>query len=233
MSDIEKAKARAASVALNYLLEARVIGIGTGTTVGVLIEKLANDSRFKGKLFVPSSIDTALKLSKLGFNVLYPATISEIDVYVDSADEVDPNLNMIKGGGAALTQEKVLTYFSKRRIFIVDHRKLVSFLGTFSPVPIEVIPNAITMILTLLRKQGYKASLRLSSKGKYGPITSDNGGIIIDIYTGKIEDPEELDIRLKNIPGVIETGIFTRLADIVIVGYPDTVKILKSERRSS
>lgn len=234
MDEIELAKRRAAQGAIPYLQGAKVIGIGTGTTVRKLIELIAMDERFTRKAYLSSSFDTALSLMRQGLYVLDPFTVPHVDVYIDGADEVDPQLNMIKGGGAALTKEKILAYFAKKRIFIVDYTKLVQKLGRTRPIPLEVIPSAMTMILRLLKAKGYEVSPRLSSKGKYGPIITDTGGIILDLWvSGGVEDPAKLHDDLKKIPGVIETGIFVDLADVVIVGYPDGFKELKRRNKVS
>ncbi|RLG77769.1 MAG: ribose 5-phosphate isomerase A [Thermoprotei archaeon] len=231
--DVNKAKLNAARKAVEFITDAEVIGVGTGSTVEMFIKILSElGSDFRDKVFTASSIDTVLKLSDIGLKVLHPASIERIDVYVDSADEVDRDLNMIKGGGAALTLEKILTYYSSKRIFIVDHTKLVSHLGEKHPVPIDVQPYALRMVYSYLLRQGYNPKIRYSVKGKYGPVISDIGGVIIDVYPPKDFDPQELERELASLPGVIETGLFIGLADYVIVGYEDRVNVLKREVRS-
>ena len=227
---ISLAKLNAASKALELISNAKVIGVGTGSTVEKFIQVLSNrKERFEDRIFVASSIDTVLKLSEAGFRVVKTMSIKSIDVYVDGADEVDPQLNMIKGGGAALTLEKILAYYSLRRVFIVDYRKLVKELGTNHFIPIEVLPKALGMVMNKLRKLGYDVRLRYPSEGKYGPVVSDVGGVIIDVFPeGGIKNPAEVDSELKSLPGVIETGLFIKLADHVIVGYANRVEVLKS-----
>ena len=231
--DVNKAKLNAARKAVEFITDAEVIGVGTGSTVEMFIKILSElGSDFRDKVFTASSIDTVLKLSDIGLKVLHPASIERIDVYVDGADEVDRDLNMIKGGGAALTLEKILTYYSSKRIFIVDHTKLVSHLGEKHPVPIDVQPYALRMVYSYLLRRGYNPKIRYSVKGKYGPVISDIGGVIIDVYPPKDFDPQELERELASLPGVIETGLFIGLADYVIVGYEDRVSVLKREVRS-
>ena len=226
-TDLDKAKLNAAKKALDYVVDAEIIGVGTGSTVEKFIDLLGGmKERFSKKLFVASSIDTMIKLRKYGFNVLHTAVVSDIDVYVDGADEVDKELNMIKGGGAALTMEKLLTFFSRKRIFIVDYTKLVNKLCEKHPIPIDVLPEAVSMVYGYLVKKNYNPVIRYPLKGKYGPVVSDVRGVIIDIKPTSPFNPIELERELKSIPGVIETGLFIGLADIVIIGYEDKVEEL-------
>lgn len=228
MNAISEIRERIALEALKYVGNAKVIGVGTGSTVGKFIEKLGEYRReFSDKLFIASSYDTVLKLREYGFKVIHPLMVSEIDVYIDSADEVDKELNLVKGGGAALTLEKILTYYSKKRIFIVDYMKIVNWLGEKHPIPIDVIPYATTMVYRYLKNRGYNVEVRYTTKGKYGPVTSDIGGIILDIKLDNPVNVRELERELKSIPGVIETGLFIDLVDILIVGYRDGVVVKK------
>lgn len=230
MSDVEEAKKNAAKAALKYVDGASVVGVGTGSTVEKFIELLGSMARdYRDRVFVASSLDTMLKLRGRGFKVVYPGVIDYIDVYVDGADEVDPGLNMIKGGGAALTLEKILTYYSRERIFIVDYRKLVKKLGEKHSIPIEVLPWAVSMVYSYLKNKGYNPVIRSARMGKYGPVVSDVGGVIVDIKPSSF-DPLELERELKMLPGVIETGLFIGMADRVIVGWSDRVEVLVSRR---
>jgi len=225
-STLDRARANAAKKALEHVLEAEVIGVGTGSTVEKFIEVLSSRrEELRDKLFVASSIDTMVKLKRAGFKVLHTSTIEQIDVYIDGADEVDRELNMIKGGGAALTMEKLLTFFSRKRVFIVDYTKLVKNLCEKHPIPIDVLPEAVLMVYNYLDSRGYNPVIRYSVRGKYGPVVSDVGGVIIDIKP-RLFNPAELERELKSIPGVIETGLFIGLADRVIVGYEDRVEEL-------
>ncbi len=226
---ISLAKLNAASKALEFINDAEIIGVGTGSTVEKFIQVLTDRKKdFRDRIFVASSIDTVLKLSEAGFRVEKTMSLKSIDVYVDGADEVDPELNMIKGGGAALTLEKILAYYSLRRVFIVDYRKLVKELGTNHFIPIEVLPKALGMIINKLRNLGYEVRLRYPLGGKYGPVISDVGGVIVDVFPeGGIKDPIKVDAELKSLPGVIGTGLFIKLADHVIVGYADRAEVLK------
>jgi ribose 5-phosphate isomerase A len=228
---VELAKLNAARAALRELEGCAVVGVGTGSTVEKLVELLPQLDGFREKLYVASSIDTALKLARMGLRVLDPSFAPAIEVYVDGADEVDPNLNMIKGGGAAMTMEKILTYHAERRVFIVDHTKLVAKLGERHPVPLEVLPQALGLVLRKLAAKGFKAEPRYPARGKMGPVVADTGGVIVDVYTGPVEDPEALDRELR-MPGVVETGLFIGMADKVYVGWPDRVETLEPRSRT-
>jgi len=224
---VEKAKEMAASKALNYLYDAEIIGVGTGSTIKKLIAKIGLERDvFSAKIFVPSSYDTLIKLQSLGLKVVSTEfLIKKPDVYVDGADEVTRNLVLIKGRGGALLREKILAYFSKKRIYIVDYTKLVSVLGEKKPLPVEVVPYALGWVLSELRKKKLNPRIRMCRNGKDGPVITDSGNTIIDLYV-KIQDPESLERELKGIPGIVETGLFINLADMVIVGYPNKVDVI-------
>lgn len=229
--DVELAKLNAARAALRELEGYAVVGVGTGSTVEKLLELFPQLEGFREKLYVASSIDTALKLARMGLRVLDSSFAPAIEVYVDGADEVDPNLNMIKGGGAAMKMEKILTYHAERRVFIVDHTKLVAKLGERHPIPLEVLPQALSLVLRKLAAKGFKAEPRYPARGKMGPVVADTGGVIVDVYTGPIEDPEALEGELR-MPGVVETGLFIGMADKVYVGWPDRVETLSPRSRA-
>lgn len=226
--DLEKAKTLAAREAIKYIEGSKIIGLGTGSTVEILLKEM-KERNFLDKVFVPSSLETALILSSYGLNVTNPISVKKIEVYLDSADEVDQNMNMIKGGGAALTTEKVLAYFSRKKVFLVDFSKLVKKLGENIPLPIEVIPQFTSMILKELQKKGYKAAVRITRKAKYGPVISDLGGVIVDVTLPMEKELAEVERELKSIPGVIETGLFLNMVDVLIVGWENRVEVLKSK----
>lgn len=226
-TSIEKAKEKAAEKVLEYLHDVEVIGIGTGSTILKVIEKMSREGDiFKQKLYLASSYDTMIKLSKLGFRVI-PSFFTGVkpEIYVDGADEVDGNLNLVKGRGAALFMEKILAYFSEKTFFLVDYTKLVDILGSKKPIPVEVVPYAASYVYEELEKMKLNPRVRYAGKGKDGPVITDLGNIIIDLYV-KVSDPSSLELQLKNIPGIVETGLFVNLADKVIVGYPNRVEVL-------
>ena len=193
-----------------------VIGVGTGSTVARFIERgagLLGDS-----VLVASSLASALELSSRGLRPVDPRTVrGPLDLYIDGADEVDPEGRMIKGRGAALLGEKILAYASRLNIIIVDESKLVSSLGERKPLPIEVVPDSLGIVLASLERMGLSAEPRRGG-GKDGPVVSDWGGVIVDVRLRPPVDPEALERELLSIPGVVETGLFIGLADFVVVG---------------
>lgn len=228
-SSITKARELVARYTLKIIeeLEPKIIGLGTGRTTKKFIDLMINELDLSKYKFVPSSIDTLLHLTRKARVVI--DTNADPDIYIDSADEVDVKLNMIKGGGGALLREKILSQRSTYNVFIVDHSKLSEKVGSKSPVPIEVVPNALNNVLTELRKLGFKLRLRMS-KTKMGPIITDNNNYIVDVYTPPIDNPEDLDLKLKRITGVVETGLFYNVVDILIVGYPNNVIRIQGNR---
>lgn len=225
-NELERAKMLAAREAINYIEDSKIVGIGTGSTVEMLLKEI-KEKGFQDKVFVPSSLETALILSSYCLSVANTVSIKKIDVYLDSADEVDRNMNMIKGGGAALTTEKVLAYFSRKRVFLVDYSKLVKRLGEKQPLPIEVIPQFTSMVLEELQRKGYEAMVRTTRKAKFGPVISDLGGVIVDVTLPKEKELNEIEKELKSIPGVIETGLFLNMIDVLIVGWENKVEVFK------
>lgn len=228
MEKFELEKLSAAKRALELLREYEVVGVGSGSTVEKWIELASKDSTFKDKLYVASSLDTTLKLKIRGFKVLDLNSIREVEAYVDGADEVDERLNMIKGGGGAMLREKVLAELSQFNVIIVDSRKLVKRLGTRAPVPLEVVPASLSIVEKRLRKAGLEWKVRTLGRGKLGPVISDNGNVILDVYfKNGISNPELTYKELKLITGVAEVGLFIDLADVVIVGLERKVRELK------
>jgi ribose 5-phosphate isomerase A len=201
----------------HVISNAKTIGVGTGSTVSIIVDSLIDQGLLDDKIVVPSSIDTAMKLSLKGISPTEPLAVDTVDVYIDGADEVDQHGNMIKGRGAALLGEKMLAYKSKVNIFVVDESKIVDKLGSMKPVPIEVHRWMIRTVEKIVRNMGYNYSFR--SGGKDGPVISDFCGVIIDLHTGPINDPYQLEDRLRSIPGLVETGLFLGYADYVVVGW--------------
>ncbi len=218
-------KRRAAEGALAFLEGAEVVGIGTGSTVMELIGAMRPDAR----TYVPSSAETAMALARRGFRVAHLQSVDHIDVYVDGADEVDPNLDMIKGRGGALMMEKLLAHHASRRIFVVDDSKLVQRLGQRGPVPVEVLPEALGLVEGRLRAMGLRFSER-SCAGKRGPLMSDARGYVLDVEVPQDASPRDLDSRLRSIQGILETGFFLGVADAVVVGYEGGVRVLTRPR---
>ncbi|MDE3208429.1 MAG: ribose-5-phosphate isomerase RpiA [Pseudomonadota bacterium] len=213
----------AAEAALAYLSNIEIIGIGTGTTVNFLID-LIGKNRKKIKAAVASSIVSAEKLKQQGIKVIDLDSVSELPIYVDGADEINPRLQMIKGGGGALTREKILASASQKFICIADHSKLVERLGSF-PLPVEVIPMARNYVTRKISALGGQPMTR---KG-----ITDNGNIIIDIHNLNIQNPSELEAEINQIAGVVCCGLFTqRPADILLLATETGVKTLFPRNQS-
>lgn len=206
-------KTQAAKAALEYFYDDIVLGIGTGSTINCLIELLPQ-VKHKIKAAVASSIATERLLHALGIDVVDFTTIDTLQLYIDGADSYNNLKQLIKGGGGALTREKILAYASKKFICLVDATKQADVLGKF-PVPIEVLPMARSYVAREIVKLGGHPVLRQN-------FVTDNGNIIIDVNRLEITQPIALETTLNNIPGVISNGIFAqRTADLIIVGHVD------------
>ncbi|ABP96424.1 MULTISPECIES: ribose 5-phosphate isomerase A [Metallosphaera] len=203
---------------LPILANKRVIGLGTGKTVRKLVEVMALQGSLQGRILVTSSTDTDLLASSKGALVLSPFSGVIPEIYVDGFDflvESQGRKVLIKGGGAALLREKILSFFSKERIFIGETSKFVS--RREIQVPVEVVPAGFSLILVRLNEMGLKPVPREGS-GKMGPVVTDNGNLILDISV-MVEDLCKWERELKTIPGVVETGIFCEnLYDSIVIG---------------
>jgi ribose 5-phosphate isomerase A len=214
----DEMKKNAAWAALNYIPRNTVVGVGTGSTVNHFIDALASiKHEIKGA--VSSSVQSTAKLSALGIPVLDLNDIDSFSVYVDGADEINPQQHMIKGGGAALTREKIVAAVAERFICIVDASKQVDVLGKF-PLPVEVIPMASSYVSRELIKLGGRPVLRAG-------VTTDNGNVILDVHDLHIQQPLQLEQQINNIVGVVTNGIFAcRPADMVLVGSADGTRVI-------
>lgn len=208
--DKDACKKAAAEAALAYIKDDMVIGVGTGTTVAYFIEAL---KKVKGRIegAVASSIDTANKLKALSIPVVDLNSVRELPLYIDGADEINSAKQMIKGGGGALTREKIIATVAKKFICIADSEKAVDLLGDF-PVAVEVLPMARSYVARQIVQLGGDPVYREG-------FVTDNGNIILDVYNLKLLDPVEIEKKIKSIVGVVESGIFAqRRADIVLLG---------------
>ncbi|WP_198341877.1 ribose-5-phosphate isomerase RpiA [Oceanisphaera avium] len=212
----DEMKKAAAWAALDYVTPNSIVGVGTGSTVNHFIDALGTiKETIKGA--VSSSQVSSARLSALGIKIFDLNELDEFDVYVDGADEIDGNMAMIKGGGAALTREKIVAAVAKRFVCIVDESKTVAVLGDFA-LPVEVIPMARAYVARELTKLGGTPIYR------EGVIT-DNGNHILDVHGLTIHAPKELEARINAIVGVVTNGLFAaRSADILVIGIPDGVK---------
>ena len=211
-------KRAAALAALDYLDDARIIGVGTGSTVNHFIDALAGiRDRIEGA--VSSSEASTARLKAIGIPVLDLNSTGDLDVYVDGADEATRHLQLIKGGGGALTREKIVAEASRRFICIADDSKLVDVLGVF-PLPVEVIPMARSLVARKLAALGGRPELRSG-------FTTDNGNVILDVHNLQIMEPAKLESRINDIPGVVTCGLFAlRPADVLLLGEDNGVRDL-------
>lgn len=225
--DQNEAKQRAAHAALDHLPSSGTIGLGTGSTARLFIEALAPLVR-AGRAYVgvPTSAQSREQADRLGIPLLSDEGPWSIEVCVDGADEVDPSLAVIKGGGGALTREKIVNQSSKVNILIVDRSKLSPRLGVRWPVPVEVMRFGHASTARELSHFG-APKLRMASGV---PFVTDAGGYIYDVHTGPIDDPAALERALDAIPGVAETGLFVGRASLVIVAGEEGVETLSRPR---
>lgn len=218
----------AASNAAEHIQDGFIVGLGSGTTVAYVFQEL--DKRIREKKLRIYGVPTSHQAFLLAMQHSIPITTlnehPQLDVAIDGADQVDKKLNMIKGMGGALTREKIVAYASKMNIIVVDETKLTKTLGADQPVPVEVLPFALLTVMGKLRTLGSKPVLREAEK-KLGPVVTDNGNFILDVDFGPIDNPKELNQRLKAIPGIVETGLFIDLANIVYVGGREAVRKLE------
>lgn len=211
-----EAKRLAAEKAVEYVEDGMIVGVGTGSTVAYFIEALGRMSdRIRGA--VSSSEQSSRRLRELGIEVLDLNGTGPLSLYVDGADECDPGKCLIKGGGAALTREKIIAEASKRFVCIIDPAKQVEVLGRF-PLPVEVIPMARSLVARrILETTGGQPVWRMDASGK--GVVTDNGNALLDVHHLHISDPMKLEAELNQIPGVVAVGLFARRrADVVIVG---------------
>lgn len=216
--DVTQMKRNAAKAALEYIPENVTLGVGSGSTVNILIEELGA-VKHKINATVSSSKETTKRLKAAGFTVLDLNTVDEIALYIDGADAYNELKQLTKGGGGALTQEKIVASASKEFICLVDETKKPSVLGTTFPIPIEVIPSARSLVAREIVKLGGQPKYR------EGFIT-DNGNIILDVYNWEISEPISLETKVNQITGVVCNGLFaSRPANRIIVGTNDGVRV--------
>jgi len=224
----ENAKKMAAIKAVKHVEDGFIVGLGSGTTVTYAFQEIGKRMH-EEKLHlygVPTSYQAFLLAVQNHIPVTTLDEHHQLDIAIDGADQVDEELNMIKGVGGALTREKIVASASKMYVIIVDETKLTKKLGVNQLVPVEVLPFAMSTIARKLRILGSKSILRKAEK-KLGPVVTDNGNFILDVDFGPIDNPKELNGMLKAIPGIIETGLFVGMADVVYVGGRETVQKLE------
>jgi ribose 5-phosphate isomerase A len=213
-------KQQVGKAAADRVQSGSIVGLGTGSTTAFAIQYLG-DRLKSGELTDIKGIPTSFQASVLAKQYGIPlTTLDEVDrihIAIDGADEVDPQKNLIKGGGAAHTREKVVDSLAELFIVVVDQSKIVTSLGSTFPVPVEVLPMAIAPVTRALEKLGGKPELRMGIK-KDGPVITDQGNMVLDVTFASIPNPAELEKILNNIPGVLENGIFVGVTDIVLIG---------------
>lgn len=212
---LEVGKKLAGERAVDYVEAGMVVGLGTGSTVYWTIMKLGErvkqGLRISG---VPTSKRTEKLAIELGIPLLGLAEVEHIDITIDGADEINTSLDMIKGGGGALLREKMVASASRRVIAVVDDAKTVPILGKF-PLPVEVVPFGYELTMRQLRSLECRPVLRMDQQHPY---VTDNGNYIVDCYFDQIGEPELLGVRINQIPGAVENGLFVHMADTVVIG---------------
>jgi ribose 5-phosphate isomerase A len=229
----DELKRAAAEAAARRVTSGMVVGLGTGSTAIHAVPALAQRLR-AGELRdirgVPTSYQSMIAARELGIPLVDLDQIEKIDIDIDGADEVAPDLTLIKGGGAAQTREKIIAALSDELIVVVDESKLVEKLGSKQPVPVEVLPFAIAPVTRSIERLGGKPVLRMGLK-KAGPVVTDQGNLILDVRFAEIRDPAAMERALKMIPGTLENGLFVGLTKRVLVasmvgGVPTVREIL-------
>lgn len=220
LDPVKLMKQEVGKAAASRVQSGTIVGLGTGSTTAFAIQflgerlKSGDLQEIKG---VPTSFQASVLAKQYGIPLTTLDEIDKIHIAIDGADEVDPQKNLIKGGGAAHTREKIVDSLADQFIVVVDSSKLVDRLGSTFPLPLEVLPVAITPVMQAVEKLGGKPELRMAIK-KDGPVITDQGNMIIDVKFEAIDNPAEMEKLLNNIPGVLDNGLFVNVADIVLVG---------------
>ena len=228
-TDLDAFKRAAALKAVDYVKDGMVVGLGTGSTAKHMVialgEKVRAGMTLRG---VPTSQETATLAKECGITLIDQENRWVIDVAIDGADQVDPAFNLIKGGGGALLREKIVAASAKQFIVLVDHTKRVPVLGGSFPLPVEVVPfgwgstareiESLTKSRVVLRERNQT------------PFKTDSGNLIVDVHLAQIDRPQELEIALNHIPGVVETGLFIGRTDVLIVGTPNGIETYNVKR---
>jgi ribose 5-phosphate isomerase A len=221
--DTEPLKKLAAEAALDYVKDGYVVGLGTGSTIRYLLAALEQRVRTGLKITgVPTSEETAELARKAGIPLLSDDDLWPIDVAIDGADQVDPQLNLIKGGGGALLREKIVAANARQMIITVDETKRVSVLGGAFPLPIEVLPFGWRNTAREIEQLGGKTVRRERNSHVF---RTASGHYILDLHIARIEDPADLEVRLNRIPGVIECGLFVGRTDVLIVAASNGLEV--------
>ena len=210
-----------ANAAIKEVKSDMIIGLGSGSTAALMIKSLASEIR-SGKLKNIRGVATSFQSEVLALELDIPlidlASVSQIDLAIDGADEVDPGFQLIKGGGACQVREKLVASKANHLLIVVDETKIVQNLNRSFPLPVEVLPNAWKQVQEVLSKMKGDSTLRMANK-KAGPVVTDQGNLILDVFFNEgIKKPKEIEMSINNIPGVLENGLFVDLTDKVLVG---------------
>ena len=210
-----------ADAAIKEVRSEMIVGLGSGSTAALMIKSLAKEIR-TGKLHnirgVPTSFQSEVLALELDIPLIDLASVSQIDLAIDGADEVDPGFQLIKGGGACHVREKLVAAKANQLLIVVDETKLVQNLNQSFPLPVEVLPNAWKYVQDVISEINGKSTLRMATK-KAGPVVTDQGNLILDVlFHDGIHNPKEIEKTINNIPGVLENGLFVDLTDKVLVG---------------
>ena len=210
-----------ADAAIKEVESNMIIGLGSGSTAALMIKSLANEIH-SGKLQNIKGVATSFQSEVLALELNIPlidlASVSQIDLAIDGADEVDPGFQLIKGGGACHVREKLVASKADQLLIVVDETKLVENLNKSFPLPVEVLPNAWKQVQDIISEMKGSSSLRMATK-KAGPVVTDQGNLILDVlFNDGIKNPKDTELSLNNIPGVLENGLFVDLTDKVLVG---------------
>lgn len=213
-------KQQVGKAAADRVQSGTIVGLGTGSTTAYTIQFLGErlqSGDLKDIKGIPTSFQASVLAKQYGIPLTTLDEVDHIDIAIDGADEVDPQKNLIKGGGAAHTREKIVDGLANQFIVVVDSSKLVDKLGSTFLLPVEVLPMAITPVMKAIEKLGGKPQLRMGVR-KAGPVITDQGNMVIDVKFNSIDNPGELEKTLNNLPGVLENGLFVGVADVILVG---------------
>ena len=210
-----------AEAAVKEVQNGMIIGLGSGSTAALMIKSLAEEissGRLKNIRGVPTSFQSEVLALELNIPLIDLASVPQIDLAIDGADEVDPCFQLIKGGGACHVREKLVASKANKLLIVVDETKLVQNLNKKFPLPVEVLPSAWKQVKDKISEINGVSSLRMAEK-KAGPVVTDQGNLILDVlFKSGINNPKETEIIINNIPGVLENGLFVDLADKILVG---------------
>ena len=230
----KQAKRQAAIEAVRLIPDGATVGLGTGSTAYYAIVELGRRVREEGASFtgVPTSYSAEALARRNNIPLTSLRNVSKVDVAVDGADEIDPNLDLIKGYGGALTLEKMVDSYADCFVVIADESKLVERLGHSASVPLEVLPSAMYAVEKGITRLGGTPKLRVGSggPGQDGPIITEHENLLVDVRFDGIEDPWEMERSLNAIPGVVENGVFPRMAHIVLIGSSEGDTVRRLER---